>query len=417
MKKLPPILTYLLIAFVSGFSNRLVFTTSAIYRVQSVGLNPLQLVLVGTTLEVTAFVFEIPTGVVADITSRRLSVIIGVFLIGVGFAVEGLAPLFWLVLLSQVLWGLGFTFVSGALSAWITDEIGVERATPVFLRRTRLSLVGNLLALPFTLMLARQSLAAPFLVGGLLRILLAAALALWMPETGFHPVPKEERQGWGDVWTTAGDGFRQMRRHPVLRSYLLIGLLLGLYSEGWDRLRDFHLLDQFVFPDLFGVSMGSVEWFVFLSACSQVLGIAAAWIAQRQVNRPDRVSLTGMLQGLHALMVVCMAGFALTGNFLAAVFALLMFDTFRSVTFPLLDAWLNRHIRSETRATVLSMTSQLDALGQMSGGPLIGMIGRIFSVRAAIVTAAGILSPTVWLFRKAGKLSRKENILVDTGDA
>jgi DHA3 family tetracycline resistance protein-like MFS transporter len=416
MKKLPPVSTYLLIALVSGFSNRLVFTTSAIYRVQSVGLNPLQLVLVGTILEITAFVFEIPTGVVADIISRRLSVIIGVFLIGVGFAVEGLAPLFWLVLLSQVLWGLGFTFVSGALSAWITDEIGIDRATPVFLRRTRISLIGNLLALPLSLILAKQSLAYPFVAGGLMRILLAAALVLWMPETGFRPVPQEDRQGWGDVWQTASSGFQQMRRHPVLRSYLLIGLLLGLYSEGWDRLGDFHLLDQFVFPDLLGVSMGSVEWFVVLSACSQVLGIAAAGIAQRQIDRKDRVSLTGMLQGLHALMVVSMAGFALTGNFLGAVFALLLFDTFRSVTFPLIDAWLNRHIRSETRATVLSMTSQLDALGQMSGGPLIGMVGRIFSVRMAIVAAAGILSPTIWLFRRAGRPSSRESILVDAGE-
>ena len=94
MKKLSPIAIYLVLALVTGFSDRLVFTTSAIYRVTEVGLNPLQLVLVGTTLEATAFFFEIPTGVVADTYSRRLSVIIGMFLIGLGFTVEGLVPLF-----------------------------------------------------------------------------------------------------------------------------------------------------------------------------------------------------------------------------------------------------------------------------------------------------------------------------------
>jgi DHA3 family tetracycline resistance protein-like MFS transporter len=192
-----------------------------------------------------------------------------------------------------------------------------------------------------------------------------------------------------------------------MRSYLLIGLLLGLYSEGWDRLRDFHLLDQFTFPDLFGLSLGSVEWFVFLSGCALLLGIWANGAARRLVIRPEGLSLTGALQGLYGLMVISMAGFALTGNFLAAVLALLMFDTARSVTFPLTEAWLNRHIPSQVRATVLSMTSQLDALGQMTGGPLIGLVGRLFSVRAAIVTAAGVLSPTVLLFRQARKLAEE----------
>jgi hypothetical protein len=330
--------------------------------------------------------------------------------------VEGLAPLFWLVLLSQVLWGLGWTFVSGALSAWITDEIGVAKTAPVFLNRTRLMLAGNLAALPFSLALANHSLAYPYLAGGLLRVLLALVLVASMPETGFTPTPREERQGWNDLLQTARSGFGQMRFNPVLRSYLLIGLLLGLYSEGWDRLRDYHLLSQFEFPDLFGLTMGSVEWFVFLSACAQLLGIAAAGIAHHMASRSEAFSLTGMLQALYALMVLSMTGFAISGNFLVAIFALLLFDTFRSVTFPLTDAWLNRQISSETRATVLSMTSQLDAFGQMLGGPLIGMIGRVFSVRAAILTAAGILSPVVGLFGRARRLDDSQPSLVEAGD-
>jgi len=107
----------------------MIFTASSVYQITMVGLTPLQLVLVGTTLEVTAFVFEIPTGVVADIYSRRLSVIIGTFLFGLGFLVEGLFPLFWVVLLSQVIWGLGWTFISGAHEAWITRLTDLAPAT------------------------------------------------------------------------------------------------------------------------------------------------------------------------------------------------------------------------------------------------------------------------------------------------
>ena len=375
-----------------------------------VGLNPLQLVLVGTTLEVTAFIFEIPTGVVADTYSRRLSVIIGVFLMGIGFVVEGLAPLFWLVLLSQVLWGLGWTFISGALTAWITDEIGVEKTPAVFLNRARFLLAGNLLALPLSLFLANQSLAYPYLFGGLLRVLLAVGLVLWMPETGFSGTPKEQRHGWSVTYSTVRKGVQHFRGNLVLRSYMLIGLLLGLYSEGWDRLSDFHLLDQFDFPDLFGLPMGSVEWFVFLSGCAQVLGIAVNSIARRRILQSAKISLTWVLQGLYAVMLVSMAIFALTGNFLLAVLALLIFDTFRSMTFPLTDAWLNRNIPSEVRATVLSMAAQLDALGQAAGGPMIGALGNLFSVRTAILSSAGILSPIIALYGRARKRSKKNLI-------
>ena len=64
----------------------------AIYFVEVVGLDALQLVLIGTALEVSAFLFEVPTGVVADVYSRRLSVIIGTILLGFGFMLAGSIP-------------------------------------------------------------------------------------------------------------------------------------------------------------------------------------------------------------------------------------------------------------------------------------------------------------------------------------
>ena len=73
MKKLNAALVYLLAMFTMGLTTKLVFTTHIIYRVQVVDMDALQLVLAGTALEVAVFLFEIPTGIVADIYSRRLS--------------------------------------------------------------------------------------------------------------------------------------------------------------------------------------------------------------------------------------------------------------------------------------------------------------------------------------------------------
>src|SRR5262245_52818194 len=112
----------------------LTFTVTAIYRLQVVHLDPFLLVLVGTVLGATCFLFEVPTGVVADTFSRRLSVILGTFFLGIGMAMEGVFPLFAAVLLGQVVAGIGYTFLSGAFEAWIADEVGEEHLGRVFTR-------------------------------------------------------------------------------------------------------------------------------------------------------------------------------------------------------------------------------------------------------------------------------------------
>jgi len=66
-----------------SFLAMLAFTVTAVYFVTEVGMSPLQLVLVGTLMELSIFVFEVPTGVVADVYSRRLSIVIGTFVMGV----------------------------------------------------------------------------------------------------------------------------------------------------------------------------------------------------------------------------------------------------------------------------------------------------------------------------------------------
>jgi len=65
------------------------------------------MVLVGTTLEITILLFEIPTGIIADLYSRRLSVVIGYGLIGFGILLSGAVPVFAVILAGQVIWGLG----------------------------------------------------------------------------------------------------------------------------------------------------------------------------------------------------------------------------------------------------------------------------------------------------------------------
>src|SRR5579863_3084008 len=89
----------------------MVATVNLVYQVEVAKLNPLQLVLVGTALETASFLSQVPTGIFADVYSRRLSIIIGVFLSGAGFILGGSFPRFDIILLSQIGWGVGSSFI------------------------------------------------------------------------------------------------------------------------------------------------------------------------------------------------------------------------------------------------------------------------------------------------------------------
>ncbi len=147
---------YLFIEFTASTFFAMMFVTMSLYEATVAGLTPVQLVLVGTTVEVSIFLFEVPTGVVADAYSRRTSIIIGYFLMGFGFLVEGLFPAFLPIVLAQIFWGLGYTFTSGATQAWISDEIGEEPANKLLLRANRVSLYASLLGMGLAILIGSQ---------------------------------------------------------------------------------------------------------------------------------------------------------------------------------------------------------------------------------------------------------------------
>jgi DHA3 family tetracycline resistance protein-like MFS transporter len=184
---------YLFIEFTASAFFSMMFVTTSLYEATVAGLTPLQLVLVGTTLEVAAFVFEIPTGVVADVYSRRLSIIIGYFLMGLGFLIEGFFPAFIPILLAQVIWGLGYTFTSGATQAWISDEVGEESANQLFLRATRVGLTASLIGMGLAMFIGANDVVLPIQFGSAGVLAIGLVLIFIMPETGYQPSSREDR--------------------------------------------------------------------------------------------------------------------------------------------------------------------------------------------------------------------------------
>ncbi|WP_332070708.1 MFS transporter [Paenibacillus sp. GYB004] len=396
--------------FVSSLANTIMFTTYALYYITTLGLNPFELLLVGMVLELTVLIFEGITGVVADTYSRRLSVIAGMFALGVGFALQGVIP--WLdalglavpaiawLLFSQVVSGVGYTFISGANKAWITDEIGEERVGRLFLRANRLSLVATLIGIPVSVGLSVAGTHLPYLTGGLLYIGLGLFLILRMKETGFV---RPEREGPAsplrEMTSTWIAGAKAVRGQPILLMMVAVTVFGGAASEGYDRLWEAHLITGIGFPA--SPSMPMAVWFGIISALIAFLSLFVVRFAEKRLDVSNkRVVLVGMLV-LTGLRIVAIASFALAPNFAWALGSLLAVGIIGTLSGPIYDTWLSLNIESKVRATVLSMLGQADALGQTGGGPLVGWVGHRFTVRASLLVAAALLSPILVVFTRA----------------
>jgi len=371
----------------------LAFTVNMVYFYTQVGLNPLQMVLVGTALETSILIFEIPTGVVADTLSRRSSIIIGVFLLGVGTLFFALVPSFLMIILSQVIWGLGYTFTSGALEAWISDEIGEANAGAIFLKGTRVSQYGGLVAIPVSVLLAQGQLTTPIFVSAMIFWLLGLYLILFMPETGFEPVPREDRSRLQQMTETLRSGGRMLRLRPALISILFIGLFFGLYSEGYDRLWEARILDQFTFPDIPGLQM--ITWFGIIDMVSQLLTILAVSPIEKRADTNKLPTLIRWLTMLSTALVLSLLVFALAGSLWLAVAAVLAIGVLRAVIWPLYLAWINHRLDSSVRATILSMSGQVDSIGQIASGPLMGGIANRFGIRYGLIGSVFLLIPVI----------------------
>jgi len=404
----------------------MMFVILTVYYVKTVGLNPLQLVLVGTAVELSSFIFEIPTGVVADTYSRKWSVILGQFLFGVCFFIEGSVPTFVALLIAEFIRGLGWTFISGAADAWLADEIGEQNVGRAYLRGSQVRQVTGFVGMATGVVLASVELNLPVVIGGVLMMAIAGFMVLFMPETGFKPTPKGERSNWQQMGHTLGEGVKLVRGSTLLLLIIAISFVYGGFSEGFDRLWEAHLLINIHFPTLgsggetlllFGfLKLNAVlVWFGIIAAGSTVLGMIATEFAHRRMDTNNHRVVALTLLVCNAVLIVGVVCFALAGNFLLAIIAIWATDLARTIGGPLTTTWLTQHTNSRVRATVLSMHSQANAFGQITAGPVVGFIGTITGLRVALTISGLILTPVLLLYTRT--LSHGKQVEVAASDA
>ena len=418
-RQISPYRLYLILESGTSFLLGISYATVTVYWVTSGRLNPLQLLLLGTSLELSYFVFQLPTGVLADLLSRRLCVLAGLFIVGAAQVTASLSPSFGNLMASWALLGLGAALNNGAQDAWIADElsaeVGDDRMTGIYLRATQLGLVATVAGSLLSGVVALAGLDMPLRVGGALICLLAVAAAAVMPERHFHPAARAaggSLSGAGSVVRQAASALAAQTKSThravvaVPGLVLLFGMTLfvGLWSESFDRLWGAFLLRDIRFPHLGGLH--PAMWFSLFAAAAAALGLGATEVAKRRTQRLGADSVVGALLAATLAIGIAAVGLATAHAFAVVAATYLVVSVLRPVLDPLLSGWMVGRIEPSVRATALSAKDMFDSAGQIVGGPAIGAIGTLTSVRIALLAGAAALGPAAAFIAAASRRIR-----------
>ena len=392
--------TYLLITGLFNLAMSLIWGIDTLFKLHA-GLDIFQVMLTNAAFTLGNVLFEIPTGVVADTLGRRVSLLLCLgtlfvtTLLYVAIARFGWG--FWPFVWVSVFLGLGYTFYTGAVDAWLVDALKATGYTgplePVFARGQMTFGAAMLVGTLGGGLLGQLDLAAPYLVRAAVVVPLFG-LAWWgMPEPGFTRraltlarVPAEMRRVFVE-------GMRYGLHHPVVRPVMLASLvsmsfmIFGFYS--WQR----------YFLDLLG---REAVWVSGVIAALTSLTLIAGNALVTPLTRVLRTR-TGLLIGSVVVQTAAIVLCGLLRNFYVVVALYLVYGIALGVLMPVKQGYLNAHIPSAQRATIISLDSFFANLGGVAGQTGWGWLARMRSIADAWVAggAALILGvPLYWVARR-----------------
>ncbi|AKU15903.1 MFS transporter [Luteipulveratus mongoliensis] len=375
-----------------------------VHVVSDLHLGPLDLVLMGVTMQAATVLCELPTGVIADIFGRRASMVLGFFGMGVAWLLVGLVSSAITIIVLWGLYGVAQTLVSGAREAWLADEIGEERIGAVLLVGARVRYAGSVLGLVGQLLLGLVSLRAAIVAGGLALVTCGCVCLLRMPETGF--VAAGTAGGSARPLVVLRRGCSVVRASRVATAVLVAQLPLGAVAATFDRLREAHFLSDIGLPRI--GDLDPLIWFGMLWLLAMCLGFAGTGMVIRLEARGGVLAVGHALTVLTVIELLALLAFGLTGSTWLALGAVLAVFFARDLAGPARTIMLNAQITSSAvRATVLSLSGQVQAVGQVVGGTALGLIGGAWGIRAALVGAAVTGIPAILLYvRGAREMAR-----------
>lgn len=372
---------------------------ASLYLVLDARLSAYQLVMVGVVQGVAALICEIPAGVVADTFSRKWSLVVAHLLMGTAIVVTGTVTAYPALVATQALWGIAWTFVSGADVAWVTDELAdptrIDRVLTAAARGEALGAAAGLVV--FGALAWAVDRGAAIVLAGLSIVVLGGAVANRFPEQHFS---KAARAGWRASRVILRDGVRLARRDReillVLAATFLVNGAVEMFGRTYaDRLVALGLPRR---PD-------PIVWYTALGLLMLLAGALALRLLEPRIDA-DRVAVrtyagASLLAGVGVL-TLAHAPDATT----AAVGVLLAGGVSMTVLRLVGSVWVNRRTTSDVRATVHSLLAQAEYLGEIVIGFGLAAVARSSGASTALSGAAALFVVTAALVLSGGRRSR-----------
>jgi MFS family permease len=400
-------MTYLGLLFGNTLAASLIWGVNTLFLLDA-GLSNYEAFAANAFFTLGMVVFEVPTGVVADSWSRRASYLLGTITLSATTLAYYLmwhwhAPFVgWAV--ASLCIGLGFSFFSGAVEAWLVDALHFAkykgRLETVFGRGqivTGVAMLGGSLGGGF--IASHGSLGAPFLVRAGVLVLLFVAAALTMKDWGF--TPEKHDSVARSMRAILSSSMRYGLRKPPVRWMMVASIFtasVGFYA--------FYALQPYLLK-LYGDS--SAYWVAGLAAAlvasSQILGgVLAPKIARLAPRR------TTTIIGISAVSCLVLIGLGLTHSFYAALLLVSLWGMANAAVMPVRQAYMNGMIPSKQRATVLSFDSLVGNIGSSAIQPALGKAADVYSYGTSFILGGSLqLLALPYLY-----LSRRQNDPADT---
>jgi MFS transporter, DHA3 family, tetracycline resistance protein len=355
---------------------------TSVYLVVDGRLTVSQLVLVGAAQSVVGLVFEVPAGVVADTFSRRWSLVVSHVLMGVAMSATALVTSFGLLVLTQMVWGLAWTFASGADVAWVTDELQEPaRISSVLSRAGRAQLTGavaGLIVIGGLSWLTRRETA--MFTAGIGMLALGAYVALAFPESRFV---RTRSRRWAASWSIFRRAWALARSSRVVLVILATTFVVAGFTNGIGRLYSLRVVDV-------GVPTDPVLWLTVVSTLTLVAGSAVLRLVEPSIDRGDADRRAFGLACLVA--AVGAAGLALAREPVGVTIAIFLTAGASPLTRTFSAIWLNRQATGTVRATVHSLQAQVEGLGGIVCGLGLAALASTTSTTLALLVGAVVIA-------------------------
>jgi MFS family permease len=399
--------TYLLLLLGNTLAASFIWGINTIFLLDA-GLSNLEAFAANAFFTVGMVLFEVPTGIVADTVGRRASYLLGTVTLTASTLLYVLlwqieAP-FWEWAVASILLGLGFTFFSGAVEAWLVDALTATGFTgameSVFGRG---QVVGGAAMLTGSVaggFIAQQtSLGVPFLLRGAVLIVMFVLAFRLMHDVGF--TPETGGRPLAEMRKIASASIDYGWRVPAVKWLMVEALFtggVGIYA--FYALQPY-LLELYGDPHAYQIA-GLVAAIV---AGAQILGGVAAPRIRRLFRRR-----TSALIATAGLSVVALGLIGIVENFWAVIGLTSVWGLLFAATMPIRQAYLNGLIPSRQRATILSFDSLMSSSGGVWAQPVLGRAADVWGYAPSYLLGAGISVLALPFL----VLSRRQNALADT---